>query len=224
MSVNTNPLAKLVPEGETGPFLTTRHNERIYYASFTADNVRLPDIAAHLSCINRWIGAIGPFSVAQHCVQLADHALTTFTGAFPSQLSAVLDSLRERDARESEQHTRRRFAFALLMHDVDEYITNDFPGPLKQFFPLLSEYGDYVRSVVWQKYSIDPHWYSYCKEWDRRILINEAEWGLGTRDAISPKPSEKLSHIKGLTIKIDRHAWTPQDAEQRFINMFARLQ
>lgn len=208
MSVATNPLTALVSKTGVDPFLTTHSRARIYYGNVDPRYIRIRDIAFHLSHINRWVGSIGRFSVAQHSVLLAQHALDAYPSQFPEGL------------RDSDNLKKKTFAMALLMHDVEEYITNDIPGPLKLLVPALGEYGDYLRALIWRKYNIHEEWYPYCKIWDRRILFNEARWGGIGRDGVSPKLDEGI--IASLDIRITGN-WLPEIAETRFLEMFTDL-
>lgn len=205
----TNPLRQFADEAGIAPFMMTKHGVKIYYASVTTDNIQLRDIAYQLSHITRWVGSIGQYSVAQHSVLLARHALNaTEVGQYPKGIYPP--SIEKREA----------FARALLFHDAEEYITNDIPGPLKTFFPLLKEYGDYLRALIWRKYDIHKEWYPHCKEWDRRILFNEAEWAGMGRDGVTLEFGEGITPTLDLGIGT---GWSPREAEQMFLDTFTRL-
>ena len=207
-----NPLYGPAAKLGVDPFLVTQSGTKIRYARIKTEDIYLSDIAGHLARINRWVGAIGRFSVAQHCVLLASHALHAGISQFPPKL---------KEGEGITQRKREAFARALLLHDAEEYITNDIPGPLKMFFPLLSEYGDYLRAMIWRKYNIHEEWYPHCKVWDRRILFNEAEWGGPGRDGVSPKlGNEEL--IATLDLQIGT-SWNEEYAEKRFLETFTRL-
>ena len=207
MSENINPLKIHAQSMGVDPFMMTRSGVKIHYARLVTANIRLRDIASNLSYINRWVGSIGLFSVAQHSVLLAQHALDCDNSQLPP-------GLKERGI------NREAFAKALLLHDAEEYITNDIPGPLKLFFPLLKQYGDYLRTLIWRKYEVHQEWYPYCKIWDRRILYNEAEWGGIGREGVTPILGGGI--VPSLDLHI-RDRWSPNIAEQRFLDMYTRL-
>jgi hypothetical protein len=206
-----NPLYSPAAKLGVDPYLTTQSGIRIRYARIKMEDISLRDIAGHLSHINRWVGAIGRFSVAQHSVLLARHALDAGISQFPPELKTGGITHRKREA----------FAKALLLHDAEEYITNDIPGPLKMFFPLLSEYGDYIRALIWRKYNVHEEWYPHCKVWDRRILFNEAMWGGPGRDGVSPKLGNE-GIIPTLDLEIGP-SWDAEDAKRYFLEIFTRL-
>lgn len=211
-----NPLYSTAAKLGVDPFLVTRSRTKIHYARVRREDIRLKDIAFHLAHINRWVGSIGRFSVSQHSVLLAQHALVASDSQFPSDLKPRLLDL----VGEKKKTFREAFAMALLFHDAEEYITNDIPGPLKTFLPMLGEYGDYLRSMIWRKFEIHEEWYPHCKVWDRRILYNEAEWGGVGRDGVTPNFGEGV--VPTLDIDIGS-SWAPGRAEKEFIEMFIRL-
>ena len=54
------------------PMLTTYSGKRVNPMDLNPDDIDIEDIAHHLSCINRWCGALRePISVAQHCVHVS---------------------------------------------------------------------------------------------------------------------------------------------------------
>lgn len=211
-----NPLFGTAARLGVDPFLVTRSRTKIHYARVRSEDIRLKDIAFHLAHINRWVGSIGRFSVGQHSVLLAQHALDGEDNQFPVDLKARLIE----SGGYKKRILREAFAMALLFHDAEEYITNDIPGPLKTFLPVLGEYGDYVRSMIWRKFNIHEEWYVYCKEWDRRILYNEAEWGGIGRDGVTPNFGEGITPT--LDIEIGP-SWSPETAEELFLNVYTRL-
>src|SRR5678809_1437773 len=54
------------------PMLTTSTGRKVNPMALTPEDISIEDIAHHLSCINRWCGALRePISVAQHCVHVS---------------------------------------------------------------------------------------------------------------------------------------------------------
>lgn len=200
--ITSNPLKPLAEQLDVDPWTVTNSGSKIYYTKFSKADIIFEDIAWHLAHTNRWVGALGDYySTAQHSVLLAQHALTCEERALPIS-----------------SHSRRVLARALLLHDAEEYLTCDFPAPLKVFFPLLTNYADYVRQIIFDKYDVPYEFYNLCKAWDRRILFDEAEWGLvGGRKAIE-EPGN-IVHTLGVRI----HSLLPLDAYKRFKEIFLRL-
>ena len=213
----TNPLKNLVGSKEDSPFTITRSGHKFYYAHFSLEDINLFDIASQLGATNRWVGALREFySTAQHSVLLSKHALTCRESDLPENMR---DRFAERHPTEATKtEVRREFARALLFHDAEEYVTGDFPGAIKQFFPLYIEYGNYVREMIFGRYGIQYGYYDWVKEWDRRILFTEAEWGLvGKAAAIREQPI-----VPSLNVPL-YDAWPPARAADEFQKQYLRL-
>ena len=197
-----NPLKKLAVELDVNPWTVTSSGHKIHYAMLRRSDIRFRDIAWQLAHTNRWVGSLGAYySTAQHSVLLARHALDCEARALP-----VLEA------------ERTKFAKALLFHDSEEYLTCDFPAPLKIFFPVFTNYADFVRQIIFDVYNIPYSYYSYCKEWDRRILFDEAEWGLpGGRKSV-----EEPGNIVA-TLGVHITSWAPHEANESFRKMYLRL-
>lgn len=231
MTEVANPLGMFVSEVDgVDPYTITRSGHRFYYGRFTLDDIILHDIIDHLSSTNRWIGALRTYySTAQHSVVLARYAMNGDAKQFPEPLRTQLMLSENLNEGWKCMLIRKTFAMALLFHDGEEYVTGDFPGSIKQFFPLFILYGNYVREMIFEKYNIPYKYYGYCKEWDRRILFNEAEWALcGGRAAIHNKGDKvvatlpiKLSHKPAATFLSE--GWTAEKAAEEFRAMYMRL-
>lgn len=92
----------------------------------SVDDVRLSDIAAHLSCICRFGGAVGPdkwYSVAQH---------------------SVLVSL----------HVPHKYALEALLHDAHEAYVGDMVRPLKEMHHNRDDIERMVDKVIREKYAL----------------------------------------------------------------------
>ena len=139
--MRTNPLLGL---GADEAFTITATGRRFYYAKFQPHDIAFQDIAIHLAHTCRWLGALRcHYSTAEHSVHLADHALHCRKSSLPKALQFEDEA--------ADQVVRRQFGKVLLLHDAEEYVTGDFPSPLKQFFNPLClivqwHYDTYVRT------------------------------------------------------------------------------
>lgn len=211
MTERINPLLGL---GADDAFTVTVSGKRFYYAKFRPADIIFNDMAHHLAHTCRWLGALGKhYSTAEHSVLMAEYALICTITQLPKKLAWF-------DSAEANAAQRRAFALCLLLHDGEEYVTGDFPSPLKQFFnPLFEDYASYVRETIYEKYGAHYPYYQHVKVWDRRILFTEAtEWLKGGRKIILD-PGE----IGPATLGVTLHGWGPAEAAQRFKNMYLRL-
>jgi hypothetical protein len=206
-----NPLLGL---GADDAFTVTISGKRFYYTRFLPSDIVFNDIAGHLAHTCRWLGALGKhYSTAEHSVLMAQYALVCAAPQLPKGLAWFDDA-------KANAAQRRAFSLACLLHDTEEYVTGDFPSPLKQFFnPLFEDYASFVREVIYEKYRAHYPYYKHVKVWDRRILFTEAvTWLEGGRKAILD-PGE----IGPATLAVTPHGWSPAEAAQRFKNMYLRL-
>lgn len=133
-------------------------------ANFTADDVRLPDIAHALSCINRYTGhTITPYSVAQHSVMV-------------SKLCEPQDELWG------------------LLHDASEAYLGDVARPLKALLPDYVDLEHHVQQTIGKHFGLSwpmPH---SVKVADNRALIAEKralmsvehDWGIEADPVMVP--------------------------------------
>lgn len=124
--------------------------------NFTADDVDLEDIAHHLSKIQRFNGALPintTYSVAEHCINLVQHAV----------------------------HINRFNTLSirmLLLHDASEAYLSDVVSPAKPYIPDYVKLEKGVQQTINKKLLnidklIDDS--SMLKQLDKRILIDEVE-------------------------------------------------
>lgn len=210
MIERTNPLLGL---GADDAFTVTISGRRFYYAKFTHSDIIFNDIAGHLAHTCRWLGALGKhYSTAEHSVLLAQYALDCPSRQLPKNLrweDPLIQAIQ-----------RKTFAKALLLHDAEEYVTGDFPSPLKQFFnPLFEHYAAYVREMIYDKYDAHYPYYKYVKEWDRRILFTEAGWSLAGSTAAITEPG----CVAPPSLDVEPTGWHPDMAQRRFKEMYMRL-
>jgi len=205
-----NPLLGL---GADDAFTVTASGRRFYYAKFTYSDIIFTDIATHLGYTCRWVGALNKhYSTAEHSVLMAQYALDCRSTQLPKYLrweDPLIQAIQ-----------RKTFAKALLLHDAEEYVTGDFPSPLKQFFnPLFEDYASYVREMIYDKYDAHYPYYVHVKNWDRRILFTEAVWSLeGGRKIITEK-----GNLGPPSLDVQPFGWHPDMAQRRFKEMYMRL-
>ncbi len=202
-----NPLLGL---GADDAFTVTASGKRFYYAQFQPMDIVFNDIATHLAHTCRWVGALCcHYSTAEHSVLLAKYALKCDVRQLPEAIREGANDV-----------TRKEFAKALLFHDGEEYVTGDFPSPLKQFFnPLFEDYASYVREIIFGKFDAHYPWYQYVKEWDRRILFTEASRHLVGGTKVITESGCGIT----ATLDISTYAWAPDIAKQRFKDMYLGL-
>ena len=191
-TIDTNPLAGRINANE---FTRLYSGHKFFYAEVNDEDIRMIDIAHHLARMGRWLGAmnVDHYSVAEHSWLMADYVYEKIPF----------------DTR------RQRFLVSLgaLMHDSEEYVTGDFPSPLKSLIPELSIYGNYLRERIFRKFNI-PWWtYDVVKPLDYRIRRTEAELVRNADDV--------LPGIERLDVEL--RMWEPEDAQNMFLHMYDKL-
>ena len=131
-------------------------------------DIDIEDIAHALAHQCRYAGHVRKFySVAQHCVLIAR-------------------------ALKAASYDRRTIA-AGLMHDATEAYLVDLPRPVKNMLPGYKDAEVRLAAVIAEKFGLPPVEPAVVKEYDMRILRNEAEALLGDAvggwwHAIEPLP------------------------------------
>lgn len=127
-------------------------------ASFT-----LADIARSLSMSCRYKGHVHTFySVAEHCVLLARHAI--------------------------DQGKNWQEVLTVLLHDAAEAYIGDMVRPAKDQMPQFKDLESRIDAALAVRYNLIYPFPPFLKEWDFRILIDEQfqamipsenDWGFG---------------------------------------------
>lgn len=185
----TNPLIGKV---DSDAHTMLYSGQRFYYANVGKFEVTINTIAHHLARQNRWLGAMGAdfYSVAEHSMLMSDYVYDNM--AFPTNRQRLLAAL------------------GALMHDSEEFVTGDFPSPLKVLIPELSLYGNWLRSVIFQAFEIPAWTYTMVKPLDLRIRKTEAEY-VKNGDTLFPD-------LERLDVKLKFLA--PPAAEYQFLLLF----
>lgn len=126
-----------------GGFVATYSGGRFWPLDPHIDDVKIEDIAHHLSMQCRYGGAGRKFySTAEHCLHLS------YTVSPENALAA-------------------------LLHDAGEYVVPDMVRPLKQNFPGYTAAEERIRRMIFMKYGLDPELPAEVVEHDDRICADE---------------------------------------------------
>lgn len=180
--------------GDLGGWIETYSGQRIDILLPNPRVIETEDIARSLSMQSRYTGHTKHFySVAQHSVLLAKHALACIDG----------------EAK----------ALALLLHDAHEFVVGDVSSPLKQLMPEFRKIDDLWTLAIRDRYGLshDEDLWKYVKNLDIRILLKEREVLLphtGEHDWC-------LGQWEPLDVEIE--LWTPERAEQEFMDLYWHL-
>jgi len=202
----------LFGKGFDDAYTVTASGHRFYYARFQPSDILFEDIATGLSFGCRWLGALNcHLSIATHSTTMAYWALVCRKTSLPKVMQYEDD--------EVDKIVRKEFAKALFFHDSEEYVTGDFPSPLKQFFnPLFEDYASYVRETIYLKYNAHYPYYKHVKEWDRKMLFAEAHRFLvGGVNAVRDEGT--VAQTLGCSVQ----ARDPQKSREEFRSMYLRL-
>jgi hypothetical protein len=134
------------PDGRRGGWIQTYSGGRVWPMDLRTDDVRLQDVAHHLSMKARYAGACTDFlSVAQHAVELSR--------AVPGGPAVQ---------------------YAALHHDDTEAFLPDIPSPVKPFIPGWRAIENSAeRAIVIGAFGVDPRHLQMVKPFDRRIIADE---------------------------------------------------
>jgi len=106
-------------------------------------------------------------------------------------------------------------AFAALMHDASEAYLTDIPRPIKPGLLNYKEIENKLMNVIALKYGFTWPPPLQVTEYDMRILNDEREQNMWKSIHEWDDYGEKL----GVELKF----WSPEKAEQKFINAFIKL-
>lgn len=160
------------------------------------EDICLEDIAQGLSNKTRYNGQCEFYSVAEHCVLLADWCTKMGLGHL--------------------------LAINMLLHDASEAYLPDVTSPIKSLFPQFADSEKRMLHIIFQALKIDKlesePYLSLQKGADRRIILNE-------KKAIQPNggnfcwQADKFKPLQGVVIK----KWSPNKAKKEFTSRFRRL-
>lgn len=132
------------------------------------DDIRISDIAHHLSLICRYTGACPDhYSVAQHSVYVGERMWARYQTA--------------------------EAALAGLLHDAAEAYFNDIASPVKHD-PRMQWYRDLEHEatlMIYAKFRVDAHWLALTKPYDDELFRDEVASWWGESLLISPWSPER---------------------------------
>jgi len=186
---------------DRGPWFTTNSGVHFYLFDPKQDEVRIQDIATHLSVLTRFGGALGvPYTVGHH-----------------SLIMSYIAQYRRWDPIE---------AFICLMHDATEAYVGDVVRPFKQALPEVKEAEKNVADIIGEKYGIILHPLEPDIDMlDKRICKHEAGYfELSTdgwsdpafRDLTPFTENEQLIFVKYAEME-------PNSVRKRFLKQFHNL-
>lgn len=164
----------------------------INLAAIKEDDICIEDIAHHLSQTCRYNGGTKRFySVAEHTIYLVRQAIKD---GVPTDIQKQV-----------------------LLHDAAEAYIGDLVYHLKAQFPLFRDMDTLITSTIMKKFGVISTDFTYCKEIDRRICIDEMY-------QLMQKIDPELFTGEGLRqLGISCVCFDPIDAEQKFLSMAAVL-
>lgn len=161
------------------------------YADPKMEDINIRDIAAALSKICRYNGhGVKFYSVAEHCVWLARHVITTGGG--------------------------EAAALHMLLHDAAEAYIGDHVSPVKQHCPQIRNLEDPIMELIGFKFGIQVPFPEWVKVLDMRILLNEKAF-LFPNSRYSWY-AEQLGFTELDTVELA--GWAPEEAETLYLDMF----
>lgn len=133
--------------------ILTYTNKTVDVNDLKPEDIDIKDIAHSLSMQCRYGGhCSGFYSVAEHCVHLAEHALKV--------------------------SNNRELAAVMLMHDATEAYVGDVVSQLKETMPEFKVLEDRVAKVIMEKFDLLRYWIAFqppIHEFDKRICVDEME-------------------------------------------------
>ena len=164
-------------------YIVTHSGRRFYPFDPTKSEVHIEDIAHHLSNICRFTGAV------KYHYSVAQHSLIV------SQLLPVGWRLHG------------------LMHDAEEYVTNDLAKPVKMGLADYLSCAGKIKERIYQRFCLswpDP---DFVHEMDQRV------YATGAKDLLRERQTCEFDAILGLRVR----RWRPETAEREFLRQFYKL-
>lgn len=134
-------------------FSITQSGERIDVANFNMNQIKLEDIAHHLTKICRYNGAL-PLNIHY---SVANHSIAMYYYALENEMSLEVQRL-------------------CLLHDASEAYLGDLPHAVKKLCPDYQLLELSVQGIIEEKYHITDNGLNHAivKEIDTRIVLDEA--------------------------------------------------
>jgi len=104
----------------------------------------------------------------------------------------------------------------VLLHDGAEAYIGDMPRPVKMQMQAFKDVEQTIDVAIATKFCLFYPFPDYVKEFDRRILRDEREQAMSTSNN-----KWGTDELEPLGVKL--HFWSPDDAEEKFLEEFFRL-
>jgi len=105
-----------------------------------------------------------------------------------------------------------------LLHDATEAYLGDMIRPIKRAMPTYRAVEDHLMEIICKRYGITPGpMPPGVKDADNRILLDERSVLLG----IPPQTWGSVENLESLGVTI--HAWSPKQAEARYLKHLKEL-
>lgn len=176
-------------------WISTWTGRQVYPLDPKPDQICLVDIAHGLSNKCRYNGQSRFYTVAEHCVHLADWCL---------------------------KHGDRRLALYALLHDAAEAYLPDVTAPIKPLFKKFEGCEDKMLAVIFEALgvpAIGKFNASVIKSADKRICLNERDAVLPNHRPEIRWPADDLDPLDGVEI----FCWPPDEAYDNFMECFKEL-
>lgn len=103
-----------------------------------------------------------------------------------------------------------------LLHDAPEAYISDMIRPLKKKMPEFRELDEHIMTLICEKFGLPLEMPESIKEADNRIIENE-------RLALLSEPPLPWTVLHGALPNVAIQAWTPEEAEIRYLARFQNL-
>ena len=176
--------------------MITFSGRKVDVANMQKQDICLQDIAKGLSLICRWVGQLGQFySVAQHSVHMAEHAMSYGNLSMIPKLC--------------------------LLHDASEAYLADIPYGVKGLLPEYQRLENAVQGAVYDKYlpGVTQEAESALKCIDHRAAVAEyLQLKPNSKREDLGAPHHLLRPLPGKLVPM-----SPAEAEAAFLNMAEKL-
>jgi len=181
-------------------WISTWSGKQIHPLDPKPEEVCLEDIAHGLSRKCRYNGQSHFYTVAEHCVHLADWCLWGV----------------------SNPEERKFIALHALLHDAAEAYLPDVTSPIKVLFPDFEKHEDKLLAVIFEALGLPPicpAGAKVIKDIDKRIILNERDRVLPNHNPDVKWPIEHLKPLEHTTI----FCWPPDEAYDNFMTVYQEL-
>lgn len=183
-------------DAKVDSWIETSTGAQFFFDDIAKSDIRIMDVAHHLSQIVRYTGACRrPYTVAEHSCAMSEYAYATRK-----------DTLTYRELR------------TVLMHDAPEYVIGDMSAPFKNILKQECEWFVEFERMLHMRMALifDTLWPipPWIKEIDRRIVADER------LQVMRPSPWKwAVDLLEPLSLELPNHS-TPELAKAHFMKIF----